>query len=577
MFLKSNKKISHIIRYLTPDRESLPWNRPKIRPSQRRSLNLSKLSRQPTSGVAFLQYVYPGSVPAVLYRLGFAANDGCGGSGMYGTVGVAINSYCDGQVDTATGGYSYPGILGDAAAWHHYALVWNQDGLPAPVPTGRRAAVFLDGVMKSTYWIDQAGYPFPNPANYPNQVFGLIATAERQGTVAIDNLIIRDYAKLDFSDRFQENPVNQPPVDSTAPTLSLPDPPTVEATGPNGATVTYSVSATDNLDPAPVVHCAPESGSTFALGNTVVNCTATDASGNSSQGSFSVSVRDTTPPQLTLPADLTVEGDTGGGANVTLPAVTASDIVDTSPTVACDHASGFFPLGNTVVNCTASDASSNSSQGGGYLVHVVDTRAPFLRMNRVSAPQYGWLAAETFRTFPARVGTTPVGLEARALDLVGIGSVAIAGKSAVGGPEFWTIDNLALTEGSNLLTALATDLAGNQTTANGAVLLNLDLDEDRIRNDVDRQPKLPSYEFSDQFTAGLGRGPIDVAVSPDGTRALCGESLFRIGLRDRHRYPGSDRDHQRRWLSLGAGPEPQRYPCLRRQPLRRLPVGHRQS
>lgn len=307
------------------------------------------------------------------------------------------------------------------------------------------------------------------------------------------------------------------PLDRS-PVLSLPaSPTTVEATGPSGATVTYSVSATDDLDPNPVVTCAPASGSLFALGNTVVNCTATDSAGHSSQGSFTVAVVDTTPPTLVLPPNLTVEGDTAGGANVTLPAVTTSDLVDAAPTVACNPASGFFPLGDTRVQCTATDASKNVGTGS-YQVQVVDTTPPSLSITEVSAPQYGWLPAETTNPFPAQVGAAPVKLTVQTRDLVGLRSVTVAGQTAAGGPEFWTVDNLALTAGRNTLPALATDRAGNQTPASGEVGLNLDLDGDRIRNDVDRQPKVPSSDFSDQFTTDLGRSPVDVAVSPDGTR-----------------------------------------------------------
>ncbi|MDS4059341.1 MAG: putative Ig domain-containing protein [Candidatus Contendobacter sp.] len=346
----------------------------------------------------------------------------------------------------------------------------------------------------------------------------VVACTPASGSLfTVGNTVVNCTA-TDFAGHSSQGSFTVAVVDTTPPAPVLPPSTTVEGNTRNGANVTLpAVTASDLVDTAPTVACNPASGF-FPLGNTVVNCTATDAAHNHSQGSFTVAIVDTTPPQLTLPADLTVEGDTAGGANVTLPAVTASDFVDAAPTVACNPASGFFPLGDTSVQCTATDANKNKGTGS-YQVHVVDTRAPFLRMNRVSAPQYGWLPRETTTTFPARVGATPVGVEIRALDLVGLRSVMIAGRTAGGGPEFWTVNDLALTAGSNPLTVLATDLAGNQTPANGEVVLNLDLDGDRIRNDVDLQPKLPSYDFSDQFTTGLGRYPVDVAVSPDGTRA----------------------------------------------------------
>ena len=65
---------------------------------------------------------------------------------------------------------------------------------------------------------------------------------------------------------------------------------TAIATSKSGARVSYTVTATDNVDPNPTVKCTPPSGSLFPLGQTPVNCTATDASGNKSTGTFIVKV-----------------------------------------------------------------------------------------------------------------------------------------------------------------------------------------------------------------------------------------------------------------------------------------------
>jgi hypothetical protein len=78
--------------------------------------------------------------------------------------------------------------------------------------------------------------------------------------------------------------------DTTPPVLSLPAPITVHATSRLGAKVSYVATATDNVDPHPTVTCTPPSGAQFPLGTTTVNCTAKDASGNKSTGSFTVSV-----------------------------------------------------------------------------------------------------------------------------------------------------------------------------------------------------------------------------------------------------------------------------------------------
>jgi hypothetical protein len=72
--------------------------------------------------------------------------------------------------------------------------------------------------------------------------------------------------------------------------LTLPNVVTAIATSRNGARVNYTVTAVDNIDPNPKVKCKPPSGSQFPIGKTPVTCTATDASGNSSQGTFIVKV-----------------------------------------------------------------------------------------------------------------------------------------------------------------------------------------------------------------------------------------------------------------------------------------------
>jgi hypothetical protein len=75
-------------------------------------------------------------------------------------------------------------------------------------------------------------------------------------------------------------------------------------------------------------------------------------------------------------ADVTVEATSASGAVATYTAPTATDIVDGSVTVTCSPASGAtFPVGNTTVACSATDAHQNTGTGT-FVVHVVDTTAP---------------------------------------------------------------------------------------------------------------------------------------------------------------------------------------------------------
>jgi hypothetical protein len=168
--------------------------------------------------------------------------------------------------------------------------------------------------------------------------------------------------------------------DTTPPTLTVPADITAEATSASGAVVIFSATATDLVDPSPVVTCTPPSGSTFPLGATTVSCTAQDASGNTSDAkTFKVTVVDTTPPTLTLPADITEEATSASGAVVTFSA-TATDLVDGSVAVTCVPASGStFPLGTTKVDCSATDAHSNTATGS-FNVTVQDTTPPTLTL-----------------------------------------------------------------------------------------------------------------------------------------------------------------------------------------------------
>jgi len=91
-------------------------------------------------------------------------------------------------------------------------------------------------------------------------------------------------------------------VDTTPPTITCSPNLTNNCTSVNGAVVTFTVTATDACGPNPVPVCTPPSGSTFALGTTPVNCTATDACNNqSSPCSFTVTVKDAAgAPTMTI-------------------------------------------------------------------------------------------------------------------------------------------------------------------------------------------------------------------------------------------------------------------------------------
>ena len=78
--------------------------------------------------------------------------------------------------------------------------------------------------------------------------------------------------------------------DTTRPTLALPGAIADIATSPAGKVISFTATATDAVSASPTVSCTPASGSTFAIGDTVVTCAAADVAGNVATGSFMVSV-----------------------------------------------------------------------------------------------------------------------------------------------------------------------------------------------------------------------------------------------------------------------------------------------
>jgi hypothetical protein len=156
-------------------------------------------------------------------------------------------------------------------------------------------------------------------------------------------------------------------TDTTRPVVTPPADVVAEATGPGGATVSYpAATAIDLVGGTLAAPCVPASGSTFAIGPTTVTCTATDAVGNTGSATFTVTVRDTTRPVVTVPAPITVT-TTGTTATVAYT-VTASDAVGVA-TLGCSAAGasnvtttgGTFPVGTSTVNCAATDAAGNSA------------------------------------------------------------------------------------------------------------------------------------------------------------------------------------------------------------------------
>ncbi len=161
-------------------------------------------------------------------------------------------------------------------------------------------------------------------------------------------------------------------VTDAPPEITCSDDITVPCDGPAGSVVTFNVTATDDCS-TPTVVCVPPSGTTFPAGTTKVTCTATDSNGQTAECCFDVTVTDD-PPEITCPADITLEctGPDGTTVNYT---VTATDDCG-SVTVSCSVASGStFPCGTTTVDCTATDSAGQTAMCS-FDVTINDTTVP---------------------------------------------------------------------------------------------------------------------------------------------------------------------------------------------------------
>lgn len=142
------------------------------------------------------------------YFIGFNGNDGAGNGGLVGCVGGGgSDSYYYGGITTGTGAYAqqwnYEDILGAGKVedWHHYALVWDKNGIVG-VDNGQRVvAVYLNGHPVSKQW---GRFPGSELIPIESGELSMVRNWLSQGKVAMDNIKVWSFAKTDFSDRFVE-------------------------------------------------------------------------------------------------------------------------------------------------------------------------------------------------------------------------------------------------------------------------------------------------------------------------------------------------------------------------------------
>jgi hypothetical protein len=268
--------------------------------------------------------------------------------------------------------------------------------------------------------------------------------------------------------------VDQPPVVTVTPIAP------VEATSPAGATVTLTGAAVD-ADAADVLSYQWEDSGT-SIGSTAsatvtlspgphaVVFRATDNHGVSTEDYLQVDIIDTIAPVLTVPENLTVEANARLGALVSFTA-SASDVVDPNPGVSCTAASGsLFPIGPTIVTCTATDDFNNSSSGQ-FTVIVVDTIAPV-----VVPPAAATVAATEADGARANVPTAPASLALKAFlegasvtDVADGAPLRLAPQAIINGVLTDIADNSVLPPGATAIAFRYRDASGNIGTGSAVL------------------------------------------------------------------------------------------------------------
>jgi len=153
--------------------------------------------------------------------------------------------------------------------------------------------------------------------------------------------------------------------DTESPTISCPgnitrnnDP------GVCGAVVTYTTPVgSDNCPGATTAQTAGlPSGSTFPVGTTTNTFEVTDASGNKTSCSFTVTVNDVENPMISCPSSQTLEPTCPSGAVATWVAPVGTDNCPGAITTRTGPAPGsVFPIGTTTVTYTVNDAHGHSA------------------------------------------------------------------------------------------------------------------------------------------------------------------------------------------------------------------------
>jgi len=231
-------------------------------------------------------------------------------------------------------------------------------------------------------------------------------------------------------------------VDTTIPTLTLPEDLTVEAASFQETLVDIGQAEADDISGiSSIGNNAPD---VFPLGSTVVTWSTTDNHHNTISAEQTITVVDTTVPTIITPQNIVREA-----VNPTLNFIQLGELV-ASDSVGIESISNDKPItfqfGSTTVTWTVTDTSGNTSQAT-QVVTIIDTTAP-----DVSAPSDIVAEATDLSNNVIELG------DATAYDIMNVASIT---NDA---PEFFPV-------GETIVTWTVTDLSGNSSTATQTVTI----------------------------------------------------------------------------------------------------------
>ena len=246
---------------------------------------------------------------------------------------------------------------------------------------------------------------------------------------------------------------------TTALQISAPADVNAEAAGQLTSVTLGDATASGGDGNLTISNDAPANG--FALGTTVVTWTVQDSMAATATATQNVVVSDTTAPTVTAPPAIQAES-TGPTTPVDIGTATATDLVDTNPTISNDAPVNGFPEGTTAVTWTATDASGNS----GTATQMITVSPPASGPLTITAP------ADITREATASLTSVSIG---NAMTTGGTAPTTISNDAPANGFPLgqttvtWTATDSAMTTVTAAQQVTVTDTTAPQLTVPGDV------------------------------------------------------------------------------------------------------------